>query len=32
VRFAKALNVRGIPTPRGRKWEAISVKTRWRGG
>jgi DNA invertase Pin-like site-specific DNA recombinase len=24
--IAEALNARGIPTPRGRKWEAMSVK------
>jgi len=24
--MAEALNARGIPTPRGRKWEAMSVK------
>ena len=26
--IAEALNARGIPTPRGRKWEAMSVKGR----
>ena len=29
--IADALNARGIPTPRGRMWEAMRSRTRWRG-